>query len=439
MSFADLLPPLAEVLNAREDRAARRISLAENGTVLAATLRLPHALRLAYPDFLDEASAGIEAVGFRPAGEINGADGRALFFLSDEPVIEAKKKALALEAASPIGRFLDLDVNNSAGAVSRTDLGQPPRTCVVCDAPAWECIRAGRHSVDHVAATLEAVRFPKTETPADAIARSAQIAAEEELRLLYKPGLVTPITNGSHDDLNFPLMLESLSALSPWWKHCAQMGLMASAATPALLEALRPAGIEAEAAMMKVTNGANAYRGLIYLLGILCAATGVALSQGQPFSSVFDLSAVIAAEELHREPNTLTKAKSRGLHLLGARGEAHAGFPSVKGALSFLQNEKQVTNLRAEVLVNTLLFLMSGTEDTNVAGRGGEEGLHFLQTTSDLVLQHAGLVTDAGTELYRLLMRSTLHRRLSPGGSADLLIATLFLERLMPLFGENKA
>lgn len=439
MSCADLLPSLSDVLSAREERATWREQLAGGGTVLAATLRLPHALRLAHPDLLSEAAARIEATGFRSAGEALGADGRALFFLTDETPGQAKEKTIGLEDSLSIGRFLDLDVNGTQGAISRADLGRAPRTCVVCGAPVWECIRGGRHTEDEVAAVLEAVRFPAPKTTADGISRAAQIAAEEELRLLVKPGLVTPLTNGCHTDLNFPLMLESLAVLAPWWRHCAEAGVNAEAATPRLLASLRLAGLEAEIAMMEVTQGANAYRGLIYLLGILCAAAGWAQARGKSLLAVFDVAAALAADELCRTPDTITKAKARGLPMAGARGEASMGFPSVLQALRFLVREKERAARRADALSNTLLFLMSGTEDTNVAGRGGPEGLAWLQRAADAALQCGGLRTHDGTERYRALIAEAKQRNLSPGGSADLLIATLFLERLAPLFGENIA
>lgn len=64
------------------------------------------------------------------------------------PTAEAKRAAIAIEDADPIGRLLDIDVYDSTGrSVSRYDLSLPPRRCLICDRPAHECARSRRHSL----------------------------------------------------------------------------------------------------------------------------------------------------------------------------------------------------------------------------------------------------------------------------------------------------
>ena len=75
--------------------------------------------------------------------------------------------------------------------------------------------------------------------------------------------------------------------------------------------------------------------------------------------------------------------------------------------------------------------------DTNVLGRGGSDGLYFMQGSAYNTIEAGGLLTEEGTELYRRLLLGTLHRNLSPGGAADLLICTVFLDRITPLLGEK--
>jgi len=59
---------------------------------------------------------------------------------------ELKNICIGLEAVAPFARLIDADVYDPRGAaVDRAALGLPPRPCLVCTAPARECIRLGRH------------------------------------------------------------------------------------------------------------------------------------------------------------------------------------------------------------------------------------------------------------------------------------------------------
>ncbi|HEY3384315.1 MAG TPA: citrate lyase holo-[acyl-carrier protein] synthase [Vicinamibacterales bacterium] len=71
-----------------------------------------------------------------------------------EPEV-AKRRAVALEEALRAGRLLDLDVYAPDGSqVDRRRIGLPPRCCLVCDEPAGECIRAGRHTTAELHAAV---------------------------------------------------------------------------------------------------------------------------------------------------------------------------------------------------------------------------------------------------------------------------------------------
>jgi holo-ACP synthase CitX len=73
----------------------------------------------------------------------------------------AKAAALRLEAASPSGRLLDLDVYGPDGLPwDRAMLGLPARTCLVCAAPARECILLRRHAGPELGERVEALLRP---------------------------------------------------------------------------------------------------------------------------------------------------------------------------------------------------------------------------------------------------------------------------------------
>ncbi|MNT82249.1 2-(5''-triphosphoribosyl)-3'-dephosphocoenzyme-A synthase [compost metagenome] len=73
---------------------------------------------------------------------------------------------------------------------------------------------------------------------------------------------------------------------------------------------------------------------------------------------------------------------------------------------------------------------MSELDDTCVLARCGRPGLDYMQTGAKAVLSAGGAGTVAGRRQLRSLDAGMLARRASPGGAADLLAATIFLDRL---------
>ena len=74
----------------------------------------------------------------------------ALYVIDGEA--EALKSAcIELEDAHPMGRLWDLDViAPGPRLLSRKQFGLPPRRCLVCERPAFECGRSRRHGVDEL-------------------------------------------------------------------------------------------------------------------------------------------------------------------------------------------------------------------------------------------------------------------------------------------------
>ena len=78
-----------------------------------------------------------------------------------------------------------------------------------------------------------------------AIGRAATLALHDELALSPKPGLVTLVDNGSHDDMDAHTFMRSLFALRGYFVRIAGLG-----AAGAPFEELERCGIEAEARML---------------------------------------------------------------------------------------------------------------------------------------------------------------------------------------------
>lgn len=78
-----------------------------------------------------------------------GGDALGPYLLLTGPVAPCRLKrgCVELEDSFPASRLLDADVYNLRGeVVDRERLQLDQRRCLICDAPAKECIRLGRHT-----------------------------------------------------------------------------------------------------------------------------------------------------------------------------------------------------------------------------------------------------------------------------------------------------
>ena len=74
----------------------------------------------------------------------------AILSLDLDPVA-VKKRCISLEMSEPFARLIDLDVYSCEGLqIDRGSIGLSGRTCLLCDQPAVECIRAKRHTFEDV-------------------------------------------------------------------------------------------------------------------------------------------------------------------------------------------------------------------------------------------------------------------------------------------------
>jgi triphosphoribosyl-dephospho-CoA synthase len=263
-----------------------------------------------------------------------------------------------------------------------------------------------------------------------AIGRRAADCLKLEIATYPKPGLVSPVDTGAHDDMDAAMMDRSADALAPFFARLAEAG-----AAGAGMDVLRAIGIEAEHAMMAATGGVNTHRGAIFGMGLLCAAAGFRLVYGAPGR----LGAIVAQRWgaeivrgpilLHSHGTLVARKHAAG----GARAEAAAGFPALYAiALPALAAARDLTADREAHRVHALMTLIAEVEDTNLLYRGGAHGLAFAQSEARAFLD-AGSVGARDWQARAVAMhRAFTARRLSPGGCADLLAMALFVESATP-------
>jgi triphosphoribosyl-dephospho-CoA synthase len=260
----------------------------------------------------------------------------------------------------------------------------------------------------------------------NAIADLAVAAIIAEVDLTPKPGLVDRRGSGAHTDMDLAMLHASAESLRGAFAECAWAATQ-SVHGPELRAQLGEIGRAGERAMLEATGGVNTHRGALWALGLLSA--GAARRGGL-------VGAIDVAARLALIPDRHAAAPmSHGAHarlrygVSGAAGEAQAGFPHVRlYALPALRAARRSGADEGSARLEALLALMATLDDTCVLHRGGSEGLRALQSATRAVADAGGFRTPEGRRRFTALDDMCLTRRLSPGGSGDLLSAALFLD-----------
>jgi triphosphoribosyl-dephospho-CoA synthase len=262
----------------------------------------------------------------------------------------------------------------------------------------------------------------------DHLAALATQALIAEAELTPKPGLVDRRGSGSHDDLSLHLLRRSATVLKPYFSAMAHFGVGRDACS-ALRQELATIGRDAERAMYEATNGSNAHKGAIWILGLLVAAA--ARRVGQSAKDIAAAAGAIARLPDRAQPTAITHGDITKMRygVRGARGEAWDDFPHVIGfGLPTLRRQRAAGASEEVSRLDALLSIMARLDDTCVLYRGGSEALDLVKSGARSVLVAGGFGTAPGRNQMQKLECALIARRISPGGSADLLAATIFLD-----------
>ena len=451
-TYTATLPPLPshegravaldDILAARDARVARQQAmLAQGGVLLSLTLVAPGAVKrsplldaifaaalAALRPLVDDARARIEAVD---------DSGHHALYLLDGEARDWKTRMLALENRAPLSRLWDIDIIDRDGvAVSRRDLGLPPRRCLICDDDAKTCARERRHSIAELQADI--ARRYRLHQQAQSIADTMRQALITEATLTPKAGLVDAVHNGGHHDMNLALFLRSADAIAPYLGDCAATGMTFAGhpASPALLAAIRPIGLAAEAAMRAATGGVNTHKGAIFAFGLTAAALGKRLAE-QHAATLADVQADVRAlcaeilAELRQGDCDSAGKRGYARHgISGARGEAASGFATVSAhALPLYQQELAADGNERRALLVALVALYAANDDSTTLARVGLDGLRAHQHWARTLLADRATLADEArlSDAIAAYARNCAAKRLSAGGSADLLALTAWL------------
>jgi triphosphoribosyl-dephospho-CoA synthase len=271
---------------------------------------------------------------------------------------------------------------------------------------------------------------------ADHVSSVAAAALLAELKTWPKPGLVSHVDCGSHTDMDATTFEASAAAITPFYGHLTVAGAAGSS-----MDKLREIGVEAERVMLEATGGVNTHRGAIFGLGLLCAAAGAAWSgtAGTGWHWRANVLGTIVhqrwGQAIIRGPIPLYSHGTTALRRFGAggaRAEAAAGFPHalVVGLPALRLGRRLAPDDPEAARVQSFFAILASMEDTNLLHRGGAAGLRFAQEVAARFLEEGGVAETAWRERAAAIHHAFVARRLSPGGCADLLTITLFLDAL---------
>lgn len=275
----------------------------------------------------------------------------------------------------------------------------------------------------------------KRELISELIADRAVVALLTELAAWPKPGLVSYVDSGSHSDMDGTMMQSSAEALRPFFAELAQAGRDGGN-----MNQLRSIGLRAEAAMFAVTGGINTHRGAIFGIGLLCAAAGAVagVSTKHGMFAPMRLGDIVIrrwGQEIMRGPIPLFSHGGQAFRRYGAggaRAEAAGGFRSVYavGRPALREGRLLQPHDQDAALVQTCFALIAEVGDTNLLHRGGADGIHYAASEAAAFLRQGGVGVPDWRARAAAVHAAFVARRLSPGGCADLLAMTLFVDAL---------
>lgn len=252
------------------------------------------------------------------------------------------------------------------------------------------------------------------------IAHLASNSLRTELDTTPKPGLVDKNDNGAHHDMDYDAMRRSIGALHPYFLQLALAGFAASLPP---VDTIRQIGMEAEAAMMRATKGVNTHRGALFSMGIAIVAASRAL--------YINRYSAVKAEDIQGNIIEIASEFTPAIHTHGA--DVSRQYPNVRGALATAKEGYRqlfdtwlpyykLNKADDRAAICTLLLIMSQIDDTNIYHRKGRE------TAEDVKKEARERFENFSIEAVGEMNTRYISENISPGGAADMLALTIFLD-----------
>lgn len=347
-----------------------------------------------------------------------GHDGPFYVYTIDEGNAQnIKVRLVEIEENHPLGRLIDLDYYINGVMVSRKDLNVMRRSCLLCENDAIVCMRNQTHTYNDLLAFIDSSILSYLKKQVDFIIDSSIL---NELDLNDKFGLVTPLSSGSHKDMDYDLMFKSKDIIRPYLVEIFLLGLNFPD-DDSLFKQAQQLGIEAEKKMFELTNHVNTYKGLIYILGYVLLSLGIVVKKNKSIDDIYNLikhfsSEVFSNLTIHEETAGIRAYIDH--QITGIRGEVFNGLPTLRKAILHFQDVDVFSQSHQHAI---LLFLMRNTEDTVLLKRAGS--LQNYQQINKLLND----INPYDPSDIKGFTKFCIDHNLSFGGSADLFIVFHFI------------
>lgn len=374
---------------------------------------------------------------------LENLEGKIYLFFINESAYSIKKTTIHFEENHLLGRCVDLDVYNIDGVgLSRSDFNLPKRKCLICDDLAFICGRTMKHSHQEIKDSI-ATKYIAYQNYIKLRDRIATTLSDLSLEgMIYEVscfpgfGLVTPLTQGSHKDMNFFTFLASSFTLKKGFKKIAEI-MFSSPPLDVAFNLIREIGKEIEREMFKTTSGVNTHKGMIFLMGISVGATARALYEKRDFEDIQSIICEMTRDILKDFENIdASKKLTHGEKLFiesgftGIRGEIKNGLDIIfKGSLEVFSSAIKLSNNINRSALHTLVYLMSRVEDSTIVYRHNFETLQKVKIEMGKIFSEGGVFSKE-FDYFLNLEKKYIDSNISPGGSADLLAVTIFFYKV---------
>ncbi|OON95050.1 MAG: triphosphoribosyl-dephospho-CoA synthase CitG [Candidatus Epulonipiscium fishelsonii] len=251
-------------------------------------------------------------------------------------------------------------------------------------------------------------------------------------------GLVSPLSSGAHDDMDYYTFLNSTFEITPYFKQMAITGYT-FVDTERIFNIIRDIGIECENKMYEATKGANTHKGLIFLMGVCITSLTNNMYYNENFENVQNIIKAMVVNILDDfktvdSKDTLTHGEQLYLKngFTGIRGQVKDGLDIIFSHIIKLYEHNDLPERERNVQI--LIELMAQVEDSTVIYRHNLPILKQVQQDAKKLLKMGGISTQTGRDFIKKLEEHYIENKISSGGCADLLAISIFLLEIKKKF-----
>ncbi len=249
-----------------------------------------------------------------------------------------------------------------------------------------------------------------------------------EVKAYPKPGLVSFVCQGAHDDMDGKLFYRSLFSLRHYFYKIIYVSIESIDFNYVVKLAK-----QAEMRMLEVTEGVNTHRGAIFALGIMVISTARLIAR-QKICQPDMLQQQILDDwydhlQGHKnQPNSHGSQVNKQYQITDAKAMASQAYPIIFQLLpSFLAMYDKTLSLDMSCLY-AYAELLCHVDDTNILYRKQWNGLMYARNYAKEILMLNSMEERYNYAIYVHHLFSS--EKISPGGVGDLIAVLLFAGQL---------